>query len=166
MSFNEALDKWLSTRLLDLKVELDMGDGWQWINAGNGSSEWVRKNLKNCGSSRWGNLSASLESHEKAYMLVLIDEFKNPHGIATYNPEYVHYDNPKGKPKKYLGSIEGIGSSPIKQKYYPYVLKLIEYLKPDILKIESRTFYYETETVSNDDLMKAIRDKIGNIPEY
>jgi hypothetical protein len=159
MSYEEALSKWLDRRIKDFSVILDMDDGWKWIDSGNGKSDWVCRKLKNCGNSSWANLKATKESAEKARMLILVDPKEEPHAIVTWNPEYEEYSN-KNKPIKYLSDIEGVGSSPLKDEYYPYFLKLVDYLNPDSINIRSKTTMYVDRTVSNENLRKLINKEL------
>lgn len=156
LSYIEAQDRWANDKTPQLPVILEVEGGWKWIDAGSGKSDWVRKKLKNCGSSGWGNLRATSESQKLARMLILIDSDFEPHAIATWNPEYMV--SPDGEKKSFLGSIEGVGSSALKDEYYPYVTQLINHLNPDQVYIPGRMEYHESGRLVSNDNLKALID--------
>lgn len=158
LSYIEAQDRWANDKTPQFPVILEANEGWKWIDAGSGKSDWVRTKLKNCGSSGWGNLRATSESQKLARMLILIDGDSEPHAIATWNPEYMV--SPDGEKKSFLGSIQGVGSSVLKDEYYPYVTQLINHLNPDQVYIPGRMEYHESgRLVSNDNLKSLIDPK-------
>lgn len=155
-SYNDAVNKWSDDKTLKLPTVLEMSDGWKWVDAGNGRSDWVKLKLKNCGMSSWGNLIATPESKKEARMLVLLDPELEPHGIATWNPSFKETE--ESEPKKYLGAIEAPRYSVIKDEYYPYVLELINYLNPDEINISQRAEYFSSSgrKVDNENLRALI----------
>lgn len=115
-------------KLKTMPVVLDLGE-YRWVNAGTGLSEFVRTKMKNCGRSNWGGLRAKDRNGNQ--MLLLLDSHNNPHVIATWNANFVDsYDEDSGE-KRYMGGIEGVGSSKVKPEYYESVKALFEQLKPN-----------------------------------
>ena len=155
-SYRRAEEKWSDDKTPRLPVILEVDGGWKWIDAGNGKSDWVRTKLKNCGSSDWGNLRATSESQKLARMLILMDGDSEPHAIATWNPEYMVA--PDGEKKSFLGSIQGVGSSVLKDEYYPYVIRLVDYLNPDQVYIPGRMEYHESGRLVDNKNLKALID--------
>lgn len=157
MGYEEAMAAWVENRSDEYPTVLGFKNGWRWCDAGGGRSDWVCRKLKNCGNSSWGNLRATKESGESARMLILIGERGEPHGIVTWNPEYVDYEDREGKKRRYLGGVQGVGSQPIKDEYYSYVLALVDYLKPDVIKIERSSVRHESgKEVDNQNLINLI----------
>jgi len=152
-SFYDVEKNWLETKTLSLPIILEFDDKWKWVNAGGGNSTWVAKNLKNCGSVTWGNLRATPESRKYAEMIVLMDPQNKPHGLVTWNPKYVDYDNLSKPPIRFLSHIEGVGSSPLKAEYYSYFSQLVNYLQPDQIYIPNKSQHnMDGEVIDNKNL--------------
>jgi hypothetical protein len=154
MSYEEALEKWLNKKASQYETILMFDDGWRWINAGFGKSEFVKLKAKNCGNSMWGNMRASEESAKKARMLLLLSPDGDAHAIATWNPEFKSIYSNSDETYRYLGEIEGVGSQVLKPKYYNYVKKLSEHLNIDVFNIANKSTSDGECTISNDDMKK------------
>ena len=134
LNYGEAMKEYLEeVKVRNMPVVLQLGN-FRWVNAGSGLSEYVREKMKNCGKSSWGALRHVDPSSTE--MLLLLDGHNNPHIIATWVPNYVDFESPDDPEQKFLGSIEGVGSSIPKEKYYPFIKALFEHLKPDIASIK------------------------------
>lgn len=130
LNYGEAMKEYLEeVKVRNMPVILEL-DGFRWVNAGTGLSEYVREKMKNCGRSGWGALRHINKDDNQ--MLILLDSSNNPHIIATWVPDYVDYEKPDEIPRKFIGGIQGVGSSVPKQKYYPQIKALFEHLKPDL----------------------------------
>lgn len=155
--YEEAIRSWMENRAKDYPIVLELDDGWKWVDAGGGKSDWICRKLKNCGNVSWGNLRATEESGKFAKMLILLDGRGEPHGLATWNPEYVDYQDREGRKHKFLGGIQGVGSQPLKDEYYGYVLALVNYLNPDEIDIHPESVRYESgKVVDNQNLIELI----------
>lgn len=133
LNYGEAVKEYLDqVKVRNMPVILDLGE-YRWANAGTGLSEYVRDKMKNCGKANWGALRHA--NPEENNMLILLDSHDNPHIMATWVPEYVDYERPDDVPKKFIGGIQGVGSSVAKQKYYPQIKALFEHLKPDVASV-------------------------------
>lgn len=154
MSYSDALTKWTNERTTEFPTFLELEDGWRWVDVGGGKSEWVRTKFRNCGSSSWGNLSATPESKKLARMLVLLDPDFEPKVIATWNSALKETDDSGSY--KYLSAIEGVASSPVREEHYGYVLKLIDFLQPDLIQIPGKVGEYAGKEINNQNLIKMI----------
>lgn len=168
MEYSQALEAWSEKKHKDFPIILEMEGGWKWVDAGGGHSEWVKKNLKNCGTCSWGALGADKELSAESTMYILVDEDFKPHGIATWNPSYVNWNDVRWdesgrkipvKGKKYLGGIEGVGSRAIKSEYYKYITELVSKLNPDIINISNRSEILEDGRVLDNDNLKKLLPK-------
>jgi hypothetical protein len=160
LSRSEALERWSEWKGPKFDTILRMEDGWRWVDAGTNHSEWVRTNLKNCGTASWGGLRAKDTS--KNMMFILMDDNNKPHGLTTYNASYVDIWAPDEPPKRYIGYPEGLASEPLKSKYYPYFLKLVDFLNPDEINLPHAGVYNSSGKVAdNEDLRKLLEpDKL------
>lgn len=160
LSFGEAMKEYLEViKVRNMPVVLNLGD-YRWVNSGTGLSDYVREKMRNCGKASWGALrSIDRNSNE---MLLLLDKNDNPHVIATWVPNYVDYERPDEAAKKFLGSIEGVASSVVKEEYYPYIKALFEHLKPDLAKIPYNGEYHNDKMVSNENLINELGLQDGN----
>lgn len=159
MNLEEAREKWIEKKTVSMPTVLDVGEGWKWVDAGGGKSSWVANKLRNCGNISWGNLRATKESAAKARMLILMDGSNKPHGMVTWNPEYVDYEMGDKPPIKYLGHIEGVASSALKPEYYPYFTQLVNHLNPDKIVISNKVQYDENyNKIADNDQLKALMD--------
>lgn len=170
-SYKDAFKEWMENK--QHETFLKVSDGWKWIDAGGGHSDWVAEKLKNCGTTTWGNLRALDGSGQYAKMLVLMDPKEKPHAIVTYNPKYIddykEIRNEDGEwirvpqEKVYLGHPEGVGSSILKEEYIHYFKELYDYIKPDKVYIsnKSESRYDEPsdtyKTFSNDKLKELVQ---------
>jgi len=161
MGYEEAMAAWVENRSDEYPTVLDLEDGWRWADAGGGKSDWVCRKLKNCGNSSWGNFRATKESKEFGRMLILIDDRGEPHGIATWNPEYVDYEDREERKRRYLGGVQGVGSQPIKDEYYGHVLALIDFLNPEVVNIDRSSVRHESgREIDNQNLIGLINPEI------
>ncbi len=159
LSFEDAVKIFLKKKETDMPIILSMDDGWKWVDAGGGKSQWVRENLKNCGSSQWGNLRAAKESAKEAKMLILLDGNNKAHGITTWNPKYAEREDDyiAGRTDNYLGHIEGVGSNPLNPTYYKYFLELANHIKPTKIYVRNMSMLDTGgNRADNDDLKKAL----------
>lgn len=156
LTYKEAVDAWIADKTrAGFPLVLEMEEGWKWVDAGGGRSDWVRKKMENCGNCGWENLSAIPSSKAAAKMLLLIDSSSEPHIIVTWNPEY--REDEVSEPKKILSGIEGKNHSVIREAYYPYIMRLINHLKPDKVFLSRRSqTTSDGEFLSNEGLEKTI----------
>lgn len=150
LSYEDAIKEYIEkVKVKNMPVVLNLGE-YKWVNAGSGLSEYVRTKMKNCGKASWGALRAL--DRDGIDMLLLLDGFNNPHLIASWVPKYVDYEKPNEAAKKFLGSIQGVGSSFVKQEYYPHVKALFEHLQPDLTRIENKGTIQDGKLHSNENL--------------
>lgn len=112
LSFKEANEKYETKTIFDDKQPIKVyRNGWKWIDAGR-KCNLVGRLMKNCGS------VGAIASDSNATMLVLFDENNIPHAMVMYSPG-----------ENRVSSVEGQGSTSIKQEYSKYVTDLIRKLK-------------------------------------
>lgn len=112
LSFQEANDKYETKTIFDDKQPIKIyRNGWKWIDVGR-KCNLVGRLMKNCGS------VGAIASDPKATMLVLFDTNNIPHAMVMYSPG-----------ENRVSSVEGQGSTGIKQEYSKYVTDLIKKLK-------------------------------------
>lgn len=118
---NLAPYKDLSIKEADLKYEkklvfkqkepiMTFPDGYKWINVGE-KCNLVGQEMKNCGS------TGVMSFDKERTMVVLFDKRNGAHIVLTYSPQ-----------EQRVSGIEGQAGTDPKEKYYPYIIALIEKL--------------------------------------
>lgn len=111
LNYNEARSKYEEKKILLYYPEImKFDDEYRWINIGK-KCDLIGSKMRNCGS------TGVMGMDEDRTMLVLLDEFNNPHVVATLHPN-----------ENRISGFEGIASSAPKEKYHKYILDLINHL--------------------------------------
>ncbi len=154
MNYGDAIVNYVEkVKIKNMPVVLDLGE-YRWVNAGGGLSKYVREKMKNCGRSSYGGLRAV--NTDENQMLLLMDKSDNPHVMLTWNPQFVDIYNEERGPRRYIGYIEGIGSSQVKPEYYKHVKDLFDYLKPDATTLHNENWEF----------VKYLGASQGNVADY
>ena len=111
LRFDQAQDKYDKKHMFKDQEPIKVyANGWKWINAGP-KCNLLGKMMKNCGS------SGVMSMDDNRTILALFDKGNKPHVLVTYSPN-----------EKRISGDEGVGSTPVKDKYADYVLDIARHL--------------------------------------
>lgn len=98
----------------DSNLIMSFDNGYRWVNGG-ARCQLIGSKMRNCGS------TGVMSMDKDRTMIVLLDDFNEPHVITTYSPN-----------EKRISGIEGKASTAPKDEYLTYIIKLADHLKANL----------------------------------